>query len=83
MEKDKTIKRVKRALYFLSHDLIFNEVHLNSYTNKQGKIRYNVYLRVSEYDYSFKDMTLNDVDNLLTGVLIGYLFCRVKNEYKK
>lgn len=82
-EKDKVLKRVKRAVYFLSHDLRFNEVHLNSYENKQGKIRYNVYLRVSKYDFSLKDMSLNDVDKLLNDILIGYLFCMVKNDYKK
>ena len=82
-EKNKTLKRVESMVKFLSKDLRFNEVHLKSYENKQGKIRYNVYLRVSEYDYSFTDMTLNDVDSLLTGILIGYFFCTVKNEYKK
>ena len=82
-EKNKTLKRVENKVKILGNELRFNEVHLKSYENKQGKIRYNVYLRVSEYDYSFTDMTLNDVDSLLTGILIGYLFCRVKNEYKK
>ena len=81
--KNKTLKRVENKVKILGNELRFNEVHLKSYENKQGKIRYNVYLRVSEYDYSFTDMTLNDVDSLLTGILIGYLFCRVKNEYKK
>ena len=84
MEKiRKKLERIDSTLDFLSKKLRFNEVHANSYRDKQGKIRYNVYLRVSKYDFSLKDMNLNDVDNLLNGILIGYLFCMVKNDYKK
>ena len=79
MEKTgKKLERVETTLDFLANKLRFNEVHANSYRNKQGKIRYNVYLRVSKYDFSFKDMSLNELDNLLEGILIGYLFCMVK-----
>ncbi len=84
MEKiDKTLKRVKNTLDFIANKLSFNEVHVSSYKNNQGKTRYKGNLRVKDRRFVFKDMTLNDMDNLTSGILIGYLFCMVKNEYKK
>ena len=83
MEKNKKLERVKDTLNFLSDNLRFNEVHANSYKNKQGKLRYKGSLRVHEQEFTFEEMSLNDLDNMLCGILIGYLFCRIKNEYKK
>lgn len=83
MEKSKMLERVETTLDFLANELRFNEVHANSYRDKRGKIKYKGSFRVSKYDFSFKDMSLNDVDKLLNGILIGYLFCMVKNDYKK
>ena len=77
------IECVIHMLNFLGNDLRFNEVHVNSYKNKQGKIRYKGSLRVYSKEISFEDKTLDDLYNLLQGILIGYLFCKVKNDYEK
>ena len=82
-EKDKALKRVKNSLDFIANKLSFNEVHVSSYKNNQGKTRYKGNLRVKDRRFVFKDMTLNDMDNFIIGILVGYLFCMVKNEYKK
>ncbi len=84
MEKiDKTLKRVENMVKFLGNDLRFNEVHLKSYENEKGKIRYKGFLRVRDELSNFDNLTLNEIDMLLSGVIMGYLFCEVKNEYKK
>lgn len=84
MEKtDKTLERLENMVKFLGEDLRFNEVHLKNYENKKGKIRYKGSLRVRDKLYNFDDLTLKEVDMLLSGVLMGYFLCTVKNEYKK
>lgn len=84
MEKTgKKLERIDSTLDFLSNKLRFNEVHANSYRDKQGKIKYKGRFRVYNREITFEDVTLTDLDNLLEGILIGYLFCMVKNEYKK
>ncbi len=80
---DKTLKRVENMVKFLGNDLRFNEVHLKSYENEKGKIRYKGFLRVRDELSNFDNLTLNEIDMLLSGVIMGYLFCEVKNEYKK
>lgn len=82
-EKNKTLERVENMVKFLGNDLRFNEVHANSYRNKQGKIKYKGSFRVYNKQITFEDVSLNELDNLLEGILIGYFFCTVKNEYKK
>ena len=84
MEKiRKKLERIDSTLDFLSKKLRFNEVHANSYRDKQGKIKYKGRFRVYNREITFEDVSLNELDNLLEGILIGYLFCMVKNEYKK
>ena len=84
MEKtEEKIERIEGTLDFLSKKLRFNEVHANSYRDKQGKIKYKGRFRVYNREITFEDASLTDLDNLLEGILIGYLFCMVKNEYKK
>lgn len=84
MEKiDKTLKRLESMVKFLSEDLRFNEVHLKNYKNEKGKIRYKGCFRVYNKQITFEDLTLTDLDYLIEGILIGYVFCTVKNEYKK
>lgn len=82
-EKNKTLKRVENMVKFLGNDLRFNEVHLKNYKNEKGKIRYKGSLRVRDELFNFDNLTLNEIDMLLSGVIMGYLFCMVKNEYKK
>ena len=79
----KKLERIDSTLDFLSKKLRFNEVHANSYRDKQGKIKYKGRFRVYNREITFEDVSLNELDNLLEGILIGYLFCMVKNEYKK
>ena len=84
MEKrEKILERVESTLDFLSKKLRFNEVHANSYRDKQGKIKYKGRFRVYNREITFEDVSLNELDNLLEGILIGYLMCMVKNDYKK
>ena len=83
MEKSKILDRVESTLDFLSKKLHFNEVHANSYRDKQGKIKYKGRFRVYNRKITFEDVSLNELDNLLEGILIGYLLCMVKNDYKK
>lgn len=84
MEKTgKKLERIESTLDFLSNKLRFNEVHGNSYRDKQGKIKYKGRFRVYNREITFEDVSLNELDNLLEGILIGYLFCMVKNEYKE
>lgn len=78
MEKSKKLERVESTLDFLSNKLHFNEVHANSYRDKQGKIKYKGCFRVYNKQINFEDVTLTDLDNLLEGILIGYLFCMMK-----
>ena len=82
-EKNKTLERIEGTLDFLSKKLRFNEVHANSYSDKQGKIKYKGRFRVYNKEITFEDVSLNELDNLLEGILIGYLFCAIKNENKK
>ena len=82
-EKNKTLKRVENMVKFLGNDLRFNEVHLKNYKNEKGKIRYKGSLRVHDELFNFDNLTLNEIDMLLSGVIMGYFFCMVKNEYKK
>ena len=82
-EKNKTLKRLESMVKFLSEDLRFNEVHLKNYKNEKGKIRYKGSLRVRDELFNFDNLTLNEIDMLLSGVIMGYLFCTVKNEHKK
>ena len=84
MEKiDKTLKRVENMVKILGNDLRFNEVHLKNYENEKGKIRYKGSLRVRDELFNFDDLSLKEVDMLLSGVIMGYFLCTVKNEYKK
>lgn len=83
MEKDKTLDRIKKALDFLIDRIRLNEVHVNSYKNKRGKIKYKGCLRAYDKKFSFEEMSLNDVDNFLSGILIGYLFCTTQYDHKK
>lgn len=84
MEKiDKSLKRVENMVKILANDLRFNEVHLKSYENEKGKIRYKGSLRVRDALSNFDNLTLNEIDMFLSGVITGYLLCEAKNENKK
>lgn len=84
MEKiDKTLKRVENMVKLLGNDLRFNEVHLKSYENEKGKIRYKGSLRVCYESSNFDNLTLNEIDMFLSGVITGYLLCEAKNDHKK
>ena len=84
MEKiDKTLERVENIVKILANDLRFNEVHLKNYENEKGKIRYKGSLRVRDELFNFDNLTLNEIDMLLSGVIMGYFLCTVKNEHKK
>ena len=82
-EKNKTLKRLESMVKFLSEDLRFNEVHLKNYKNEKGKIRYKGSLRVHDEFFTFDNLTLSEIDMLLSGVIMGFFFCTIKNDHKK
>lgn len=72
MEKEKLIKELKECVKFMTSDLKFNEVHIESYKNSRGKARYKGKIRVHSMEFTFTDLSLYEVNNIFNGVLVGY-----------
>lgn len=79
MEKEKLLKRIKEQMELMTNSLKFNEVHIESYTNSRGKIRYKGKVRVQEMEFTFTDFSIYDVENTFNGILVGYAFALKEN----
>lgn len=83
MEKEKVIKVIKEQVKFMIEKLNFNEVHIDSYTNSRGKTRYKGKIRVHDMVFTFKDLSLNEVDNIFDGIIVGYGLALRQIDYGK
>lgn len=82
MEKEKLIKKLKEQAELMTKDLKFNEVHIESYTNSRGKIRYKGKIRVYETEFTFTDLSIYEVGNVFDGILIGFAFALNQIDYE-
>ena len=79
MEKEKVIKELKECVKFMTSDLKFNEVHIESYKNSRGKTRYKGKIRVHSMEFTFTDLSLYEVNDIFSGILVGYAFALKEN----